>query len=254
MNNDVEMRLWNAYDNYRAGRIDAVVNSLRITVNKILENDKNLEKDIFWKKLAINAFENIVLNNFYKGNGVTLSDIYEIIVSKEEIIKNINEANSNFKNELLINKIDEISEKMAETVKDILQNNIFNYYIYNSKFYYCYFTGTQMPSRREWYSLNVFDDIIIINEKTMINEGITVIKNKELIENQKKYIENNIEIIKELSNKRISAIKSSNRKHIHVTLNGNNYYINMLIPDIELEFKTECKKIIDDSFKNLNLQ
>ena len=251
-NNEVEIRLWNSYDNFRGGRIDASVVSLKKSCEIILSNDKSLEKDVFWKLLSIDVFTCIALNNFYNNNGVTLSDIYEIIISKDEVKKNIEESNENFKNNNYVKKIENITEKMLNSVIDVLSSNIFNYLIHNTEFYYCYFSGSTIPSRKIWYSLNVLDDIIIINEKTEQNSSIKISRNKEIIEKQKQYISNNIEKIKELSGKKLSAQKSSSRKHLYVIYNGEKLYINMLVNDNEL--KEECSKIILESNKNLNLQ
>lgn len=245
------MRLWNAYDNYRGGRKDIVISLLNKTATLVLERDKSLKDNEYWKLLSINVFTNIVLNQFYNGNGVNLSEIYEIIISNKEIEKNINESNINFKDNTNVKKLDKLTEKMIESVSNILQSNIFTYLVTNSKFYYCYSNGTYMPSNKNWYSLNVLDRVIIINERTLQGSSIKVIRDKDLIDKQKEYISNNIEQIKNLASTPVTSMKSSNRHHIQIKYNEESYYLNMLVK--EDDFIEKCKIIRDDSLNNIGL-
>ena len=87
----------------------------------ILDEDKSLENDPFWKTLTCDAFKAIVLNNFYNKKELTVNDLDSLLGNQEELKKNIKEFCNNFRNNELINFINHIENIADNPLKDVIK-------------------------------------------------------------------------------------------------------------------------------------
>lgn len=224
----IEQYLWSAYDNYRLGSIEAANLFTTRAVENLLKNDKTIT-DNYLEKLAINVFTNIVLNNFYNKNGVSLIDIYAIVYSKQETIKNIDEFNKNFKD---INNIDifkNITEEMLNTARMILKSNIRNVLLENLEVYFIYENSSLTAHNKE--IIEFFDNEAIIIKNSKDNLELKVAKNLDKV---KDYILNNENEINQISlKKQDNYMKSSSRNDLNIKINGKEYYLSRNIAEME---------------------
>lgn len=118
---DLERDLKVAYLNYENDDLKETLKYLNRMLETILDEDKSLENDPFWKTLTCDAFKAIVLNNFYNKKELTINDLDSLLGNQEELKKNIKEFCNNFRNNELINFINHIENIADNPLKDVIK-------------------------------------------------------------------------------------------------------------------------------------
>lgn len=124
---ELERDLTVAYLNYENDDLKETLKYLDRMLALILNDDKSLENDPFWKTLTCDVFKAIVLNNFYNKKEMTGNDLDSLLGNIEEMKRNIQEFCNNFKDNNLIdfiNHIENITDKPLESVIKIIMVNI----------------------------------------------------------------------------------------------------------------------------------
>lgn len=118
---ELERDLKVAYLNYQNDDLKETIKYLDRMLKTILEDDKTLDNDPFWKNLACEVFKAVVLNNFYNKRELTLNDLDSLLANKEEMKKNIKEFCDNFKNQELIDFTSHIRNISDNPLKDAIK-------------------------------------------------------------------------------------------------------------------------------------
>lgn len=124
---DLERDLKMAYLNYENDDLKETLKYLDRMLKEILDEDKSLEIDPFWKIVTCDVFKAIVLNNFYNKKELTINDIDSLLTDQEMVNKNIKEFCNNFRDNDMINivsHIENITESILKEVSRILITNI----------------------------------------------------------------------------------------------------------------------------------
>ena len=124
---DLERDLKMAYLNYENDDLKETLKYLDRMLKEILDEDKSLETDPFWKIVTCDVFKAIVLNNFYNKKELTINDIDSLLTDQEMVNKNIKEFCNNFRDNDLINivsRIENITKSILKEVSRILITNI----------------------------------------------------------------------------------------------------------------------------------
>jgi len=116
-----------AYLNYENENLKETLKYLDRITETILKDDESLKEDIFWKRLTIDVFKTVVLNNFYNKNELDGNKLDNLLADETLMKTNIKEFCINYRNNDLIdfiNRIENIADNPLKSVMKILMDNI----------------------------------------------------------------------------------------------------------------------------------
>lgn len=118
---ELERDLTVAYLNYENDDLKETLKYLDRMLALILNDDKSLENDPFWKTLTCDVFKAIVLNNFYNKKELIGNDLDSLLENEEMMKKNIKEFCDNFRDNDSIDFISHIENIAENSLKDVIK-------------------------------------------------------------------------------------------------------------------------------------
>lgn len=122
---DLERDILGAYLNYENNDLKTAVKQLDMSANSLLEDDKTL--DPIWTNISKNVYIAVILNNFSKGNEISLNDLENMLNNQNIIYNNIIEFCNKFENNEEISfttSLKKINENPLKSAIQILKENI----------------------------------------------------------------------------------------------------------------------------------
>ena len=122
---DLERDILGAYLNYENNDLKTAVKQLDMSANSLLKDDNTL--DPVWTNISKNVYMSVILNNFSKGNEISLKDFESILNNQNLVYNNIIEFCNKFENNEEISfatSLKKISENPLKSAIQILRENI----------------------------------------------------------------------------------------------------------------------------------